>query len=99
MIYYLKLLFSYDYSGKAKGNFVLTTTTDERKIVINLDFTCLVDADLNALVVAVDPNALLPLAVTTVPTNHNFEYDLEKSVADTTELNTLFGLLNNLNVA
>lgn len=99
MIYYLKLLFSYNYEGIAKGNFVLTTTTDERKIVLNADFCCAVDANLNALSVAVDPNILLPTAVVAVPTNKNYEYDLERSVVDTTDLNTLFGLLNNLNVA
>lgn len=99
MIYYLKLLFSYNYQGVAKGNFVLTTTTDERKVVLSADFTCLVDSNLNALSVAVDPNILLPTAVTSVATNYNYKYDLEKSVADTTELNTLFGLLTNLTAA
>ena len=97
MIYYIKLLLSYDYSGKISGHVLIQTATDAREKVIDLDINCLVDSDLDALVTAVDSNALLPTQLVAISSNCNFCYDIERAVTDTIDLNTLYGLIVALN--
>lgn len=98
MIYYIVLKLSHDYSMLAKGTVTLTTTDDGRSKVLELDINCQADANLDALITAIDSNALLPTQLNTVSTSNNYCYDITRAVTDTTDLNTLFGLISALNV-
>lgn len=96
MIYYIKLVLSHDYSDIAKGVAQFLSPDDERNKIFELDLACQPNSNLDALVTAIDPNALLPTQLNTVAVSNNYCYDIERAVTDTTDLNTLFGLISAL---
>ena len=96
MIYYLILDLVIDYSEKARGKVILTTTTDDRAKVLEIEIACDIDANLDALVTNVDPNVLLPSQVDVLAVQSNYCYDLTRSVTDTIDLNTVYTLIQAL---
>lgn len=96
MIYYLILNLVIDYSEKARGTVVLTTTDDARDKVLEIEIACDVDANLDALVTNIDPNVLLPSQVDVLTVKSNVCYDVTRSITDTIDLNTVYTLIQAL---
>lgn len=99
MIYYLYLQFVVTYDEWAVGKLILTTADDVRRELFSVDFKSDVDSNLDALISALDANMLAPTDVNAYVVGQDFLYDLEKSIADNIELDSIMTLFSNLTIS
>lgn len=97
MIYYILLELLISYDDLVSGTIKLLSADDLRQEIFSLDICALVDGDLDNLVVAIDPNVVIPTTVNVIDAAKDFKYKLEKDVVDTIELASLMTLVANLN--
>jgi phage I-like protein len=96
MIFYLLLQFSVKNNDMAEGVLKLVTHDDLRVEKLSVCFNAEVNAALDTLVVNIEPNVTIPTSVASLNTGKDYEYNLEKSVTDTTELASLMALFGAL---
>jgi len=96
MIYNLILILKITYGDLVSGQLKLVTPDDIESEVFCLELNAVADAALDNLVVAVDPNVVLPSTINIMEASKESNYLLKKGVSDTIELASLISLVANL---